>query len=310
MRCDLVVVLPQALLFAIAAHACAGSTSDPTATMGEAGGDAAFESAYGGVFVVPSMRDGDTSTTGAGTVYGGPDVAASAPCPSDDAGPPSKDGGTEAGPLTDALEADGAADGACSAPLAQGDLVIDELMIASHSGTGDHGEWVEVMSTRDCTIDLNGLNAQISHGQGVTTATFASDVLLPPRAAFLIADSSDPTENNNLPGTIVTWGAGLSSDVLKNTGNTITLFTADVTVDALTYTATAKLVDGASMAFPSDCEPSLRTDFHNWQASLASWTPGFFGTPGAPNTDVSCAILTPPPPSGVLPCSKTLGRDE
>ena len=41
-----------------------------------------------------------------------------------------------------------AADAGCVGPMAPGDLIIDELMIASQAGDGDHGEWLEVMSTR------------------------------------------------------------------------------------------------------------------------------------------------------------------
>ncbi len=299
--------------------------SNPSAHL-DAGADVAFESGFGGVFVIPGItEDGErngTTGTGAGgtgspgtgaaeTVPGDPADAASLP-PWPDAANAVRDSGVGDAVAEDAVESDGA-DGGCSEPLGPGDLVIDELMIASQSGTGDHGEWVEITSTRDCAIDLNGLYAEVPHGQGTTTATITSDVLLPPHAAFLVADSSSAAQNHDLPGMpslIVMWGAGTSSDVLKNSGNTITLFTATATIDALTYTATAKLVEGASMAFPKDCDPSLRTDFHNWQASLASWTPGFFGTPGAPNADVSCAILQPPaPPSPAPPCSDAPGAD-
>jgi hypothetical protein len=300
-----IALLSPALILALVAFACTEGTSNPS-VLAEAGADALFETGYGGVFVVPGMGTDAASGAGYGgtTYYGGsPDDGRTSPCPTDAAAE------TEESSTVDANEAleGGGADAACSGPLAPGDLLIDELMIASQPGTGDHGEWVEVMSTRSCAVNLNGLYAEVPHGQGTTTATVAADLWLPAYAAFLIVDSSDSAQNHDLPPSIlVTWGAGTSSDVLKNSGNTITLFTATATIDALTYTATAKLIDGASMAFPSNCDPSLRSDFHNWQASLASWTPGFFGTPGVPNTDVSCAILQPPPPPpNVPPCVQT-----
>jgi hypothetical protein len=300
--------LPPALCLALIAFACSESTSNPV-TLTESGADAAFDSGYGGVFVVPSMAgdgDGGSATGYGGTDYGAsPDSAHAPPCPADSAADMTDNDAEDVDAENDVES--GSADAECSGPLAPGDLVVDELMIASQSGTGDHGEWVEVTSTRSCTIDLNGLYAEVPHGQGTTTAHVTSDLLLPPYAAFLVADSSSAVQNHNLPGMIVTWGAGTSSDVLKNSGDTITLFTATTTIDTLTYTATSKLIDGASMAFPSNCEPSLRTDFHNWQASLASWTPGFFGTPGAPNTDVSCAIQPPSPPPSASPCSGSAG---
>jgi len=63
-----------------------------------------------------------------------------------EAGPPSAEAGEEA-------------DVACEDPLAPGDLVIDELMIASVAGSGDYGEWVEVRSTRPCALNLHGRTA-------------------------------------------------------------------------------------------------------------------------------------------------------
>jgi hypothetical protein len=300
-------VLSLSLLLALVAFACSQPGASDAVPVAEAGPTGVFESGYGGgVFVVPGSDA--QSGAGTGTGYGGipyggsPDGApASSPCPLD-AAANARESGTEG---LDTGADGGDADAACTAPLAPGDLVIDELMIASQSGTGDHGEWVEVTSTRSCAINLNGLYAEVPHGQGTTMATVASDLWLPAYGSFLIADSSSAALNHDLPSVIVTWGTGTSSDVLKNSGNTITLFTTTATIDALTYTATAKLVEGASMAFPSHCDPALRADFHNWQASLASWTPGFFGTPDAPNTDVSCAIAPPPPPPSTPPCAGT-----
>jgi len=296
-------------LLALVVAACAGSV-DATSTI--AGGDASVEATYGGggsvipTFAMDTGPGTGTGSTGPGSYPYGSDGSSLAPCPRDagmDAPRSDAHLPTEAG-IVDAIDAPG--DAACSGPLAPGDLVIDELMIASKSGGGDHGEWLEVMSTRDCALDLKGLYAEVPHGKGTTLTSITSDLMLPPHAFFLIADSSDPTLDNALPGTVVTWATGTSADVLLNSGDTVTLYTATATVDVLTYPNPTKMIDGASMAFPSDCDPSLRTAFGNWQPSIASWTPGFFGTPSGPNTDVSCAVAPPglpglPPPS-VSPC--------
>jgi hypothetical protein len=291
-----------ASLLVLALHACGTDSSTPSATdEGDASGDALFS---GGTSVIPSSAPdgGSASLDGYGYVPGYASADGTAPCPRDaateEADADALEGSVD-GPLTVTEEGGDAA--ACPGSLAAGDLIIDELMIASQAGVGDHGEWVEVASTRDCALDLNGLFAEVPHGKGTTLASVTTDVWLPPHGFFLIADSADPTENHNLPGTIFTWGSGTSSDVLKNSGDTLTLYTATVTIDMLTYPASAKLVDGASMAFPSDCDPSLRAEFGNWQPSLASWTPGFFGTPAAPNTDVTCAVQPPPPPPTTSP---------
>jgi hypothetical protein len=61
----------------------------------------------------------------------------------------------------------------------------------------------------------------------------------------------------------------------------------DVVIDTLTYPAVSLTV-GASLSFPSDCDPGARSDWTLWQTSTASWFPGFLGTPNAPNIDVTC----------------------
>jgi hypothetical protein len=266
---------------------CAGSI-DATSSLVA---DASFEASYGGGgSVIPTFTaDGGSGT---GTYPYGPDGTSLAPCPRDAAKTV-----PDSAHAADAGIADVTVDAACPGPLASGDLVIDELMIASQSGGGDHGEWLEVMSTRDCAIDLKGLYAAVPHGKGTTLASIATDMTLPPHGFFLIADSSDAFTNHSLPGIVVTWGTGTSSDVLLNSGDSITLYTASATIDLLTYPNPTKMVDGASMAFPSDCDPSLRTAFGNWQPSVASWTPGYYGTPSGPNTDISCPVAPPGAPA-------------
>ena len=243
--------LPASFL-ALVLFACAGGESSPADE-----GDVATDAPYGeGTSVIPSSAsDDDTgSGSGGGDGYGASDTSGLTPCPRDATtdGPGEAATAPEADVDGSALFVEGGDVGvACPGTLAPGDLIVDELMIASQSGVGDHGEWVEVASTRGCTLNLNGLFAQVPHGKGSTIASITTDLWLPSRGFFLIADSAEPAENHSLPGILVTWGSGTSSDVLKNSGDTITLYTANAMIDVLTYPASAKLVDGASMAFPS-----------------------------------------------------------
>lgn len=201
------------------------------------------------------------------------------------------DGGHEAeagSPPTDAaLDAN-----ACTTPAAPGDLVFDEVMISSVAGSSDRGQWLEVRSTRACALDLSGLTASAPHGQSFHTLTVATDVWLPAFGFFLIADSVDPSENNDLPGLVLAWD-GSPADALHKTSDTVTLAMGTVTLDTLSYPS-KKRVAGTSLAFPAGCSPSLRRDFSSWLPSVASWSPGFFGTPGAPNTDVHCPVAPVP----------------
>jgi hypothetical protein len=252
----------------------------------------AFVLACGGHLGDPRAADGDASDDGAGG-YGGGIASLGAPLPLQDAtvaaGGASADaqdpGEAATGPPFDA-----GPEGVCEQPLAPGDLVIDELMIESVSGTGDHGEWLEVSSTLDCAIDLVGLHGECPRGAKAATFDITDDLWIPARGTFVVADSSDPAINHYLPGAVVSWSGHLG-DVLRNKGTTVTLRMLDVVVDTLTYPALSLTV-GASLAFPADCDLSTRSGWTLWQTSNASWFPGFLGTPNAPNVDVTC------PPSG------------
>jgi hypothetical protein len=181
---------------------------------------------------------------------------------------------------------DAGTDGACSRSLGPGDLAIVELMIASLSGTGDHGEWFEVSSTLDCAINLRGLRGECPLGSKVATFDLTDDLWLPARGTFVVADSSDPAIDHDLPGTVVVW-SGEPGDVLRNKGSTLTLRANGAIIDSVTYPALT-LATGASIAFPFDCSPDTRSDWGEWQISASPWFPNFLGTPNAPNADVRC----------------------
>jgi hypothetical protein len=186
----------------------------------------------------------------------------------------------------DASTLDAGFDAPCATPLAPGVLVIDELLIESVAGTGDYGEWLEVSSTSSCAVNLQGLQGSCPVGMKVHSFEVTDDLWLAPLGTFVIPDSTDPAINHDLPGLLVPW-AGQPGDVLRNKGGTVTLTASGVMIDSVTFPA-LKLVVGTSVAFPSNCPLSRRSDWTAWQTSNASWFPGFFGTPNAPNGDVSC----------------------
>jgi hypothetical protein len=271
-----------ASLVAVAAVCCGPSVGRPfgpsASTLDDAGDDAPssadpIESA-GGPPRNGSAADDATASGGDAAAASGEDAALATE--SDDG---SADDATPSGD-------EGPPEGACAQPLALGDLVIDELMIESVAGTGDYGEWLEVSSTLGCAIDLRGLHGECPHGAKVVTFDVSEDTWIPAHGFFVVADSVDPTVNHDLPGVVIGW-LGSPGDVLRNDGTTITLSVAGTVIDALTYPE-LKLTVGASMEFPGDCAASQRTDFSTWQTATASWFPGFEGTPGAVNSDVSC----------------------
>ncbi len=181
---------------------------------------------------------------------------------------------------------DAGPDGECLASVGPGDLAIVEILIASESGTGDHGEWLEVRSTRDCALNLLGLHGECAVGAKVITVDVTTDEWLPAGGSFLVADSTDDAVNHALPGLVLAW-AGDPGDVLRNQGTTVTLLANGALVDSITYPP-SKIPVGTSLSFPSDCAPGVRAEWSRWQSSSASWFPGFHGTPNAPNDDVRC----------------------
>jgi hypothetical protein len=191
----------------------------------------------------------------------------------------------DADALDDSSE-DGGDDAGCTSPLVPGALLIDELMIESVDGTGDHGEWLEVQNTQPCAVDLRGLHGDCPHGAKAASFDVAGDLWIPPGGWFVVADSVSPAIDHDVPLPVVAWQGNLG-DVLRNKGTTVTLSANGAVIDTLTYPALTLTV-GTSVEFPSDCDPSTRDDFSRWVPAQASWFPGFRGTPNAANADVSC----------------------
>lgn len=191
-----------------------------------------------------------------------------------DAGPPPSDGGVP--PKT-----------YCTGALAAGDLAIVELMISSRAGSGDDGEWIELQSTRDCWLALDGVEIGSPRGTTNDAVTTPAGFDLAPHATFVVADSADPAKNHGLPGTVLSFEA---TDVLKNSGDIVYVKHGDVTIDSLTYPAFTNLEPGRSLAFPSDCTAPDRADWARWSLTFGTWAGAgtFEGTPNAPNDDVAC----------------------
>jgi hypothetical protein len=111
------------------------------------------------------------------------------------------------------------------------------------------------------------------------------DVQVAPGGSFLVADTTDATKNNGLTGTVFAWG---SSDVLKNSGDTVSVKLGATVIDSVTYPDLSNLNPGRSFAFPADCALTDRSDWRRWSLTFTPYASGLQGTPNAPNSDVSC----------------------
>jgi hypothetical protein len=175
----------------------------------------------------------------------------------------------------------------CAGPLAPADLAVVELMVTTRAGSGDDGEWVEIRSTRDCWLELQGVTIESPRGAATAdSVTIDGVVELPPHGTFVVADSADPAKNHAIPGLVFAWNA---SDVLKNTGDTVTVKLGDTVIDTVTYPSFSNLEAGRALAFPSDCAPGVRSDWTRWSLAFGAWSGDpVKGTPNASNDDVAC----------------------
>ncbi len=182
---------------------------------------------------------------------------------------------------------------ACSGDLKPGDLVVVEVMVSSRAGSGDPGEWVELMNTRNCRIDVEGVT--IVSPRGTTdndSVTVGESIELDPFETFVVAGSTDVAQNNGLPGKVLAWA---KTDVLKNSGDTIRVTLGKTVLDEFVYPEFKSLPVGTSFTFPDGCKLADRYVAGNpgvwtkkWSLSLGTWKAGFKGTPNAPNIDVAC----------------------
>lgn len=174
----------------------------------------------------------------------------------------------------------------CGPALAAGDLAIVELMIASRSGSGDSGEWIEIQSTRDCWLKLKGVSVESPRGGAApNVATITEDFELEPHGTFVVTASADLAKNQGIGGKVIVWGA---TDVLKNDGDTITVKIDALQIDSLAYPAFTNLTPGRALSFPSNCAWPDRKDWRRWSLTFGEFSPGLRGTPNAPNSDVTC----------------------
>ncbi len=205
----------------------------------------------------------------------------------------SKDAGARDGGDAGAAEIEVGTDGGppanpCKTPLAKGDLAIVEVLLTAKTGTGDKGEWIEIKNTRSCTVNIKGL--QVSSPRTATiddVATVTVDTYVAAGGRFLVASSTDPKVNGGLAGTVIAF-AGNTSDVLGNGGDDISIELGPLGIDTFGFDITG-LTPGESLAFPETCVAADRGNPALWKSAKHSWAAGMYGTPNAPNTDVTCS---------------------
>ena len=225
--------------------------------------------------------------------------------PGREAGP---EAGTDAGGASDSSTGadSGASDaakdsGGSTAPvcpeMTAGTLIIVEIMIQSKSGNvgSDSGEWVELLNpSSTCAVELDDFSVSSPRGASADVALLADGYRVGPGETVIVADSLSTAANNGLTGQIYPWNA---SDVLVNSGDSVSVLRGTTTLDTFTYTSdSVKVVDGASLEYPSDCSIKNVGTLGYWQSATADYgtitgcgvagTSSCMGTPNAGNLDV------------------------
>ncbi len=191
------------------------------------------------------------------------------------------EGGTDSGPTGPVP---------CTGPLAAGDVRVVELMIKSQTAAFDDGEWIELQSARDCILKLDGVVIEspwaTDAGSGIDSVTVPAGFQLQPNAIFVVADSADTTYNHGIKPVF----SFDTIDSLDDNGDKVTVRAGTVVLDAFTYPKFTNLPVARSVAFPSDCAWSQRSDWPHWSYTFHAYSTSFQGTPTADNTDVACPV--------------------
>ncbi|MBW2260412.1 MAG: lamin tail domain-containing protein [Deltaproteobacteria bacterium] len=169
-------------------------------------------------------------------------------------------------------------------PLMAGDLVVSEIMMNPATVSDTTGEWFEIYNPGSMTVNLNGLTI----GTGSATDTIDSDVLVAGSNYALLALSSTPGENDNLPTPDFVY-AGLAFD--ETSADTLSVIDGGTTIDAVAWDGSSWTVtEGDSWSLdPSTLTATDNDTFTNWCDGSAMWTGAAsnYGSPGAANPTCS-----------------------
>ncbi len=194
-------------------------------------------------------------------------------------------GSTDAGGGIDA----GHDAGGSTCPVEAGSLAIVEVMISSRSGSGDRGEWFEVVNTRDCTLDITGLVIVSPSGSGAEQMHTVTGGAVSAGQHYVFALSADAGENHLLPFDYA-YGTGAATDVVfNNDSDWIELRAGATVVDRVAWPS-GGFTHGRARQFPAGSDPAANDDWSGWCDATDIYSDAggtFYGTPQAANGSCS-----------------------
>ena len=190
-----------------------------------------------------------------------------------DGGAVDSGGGVDSGPPVDS------GGGGCA--LEAGSVAIVEVMISSRSGSGDLGEWFEIVSTAPCTLDLTGMLIVSPDGGGAEQTHTVGALTMMPSSRLVFAQSGNALENHLLPHDYV-YGSLI---VLDNASDWIELRRGADVIDRVGWPS-GGFSHGRARQFPQGGDLRNNASWSLWcdatdQYSDAGGT--FYGTPQMAN---------------------------
>jgi DNA/RNA endonuclease G (NUC1) len=169
-------------------------------------------------------------------------------------------------------------------------IVITELMADPFQVAATFGEWFEVYNAGTTPIDLVGFTIGST---GQPNRTISSSVVIAP-GAFAVLGRDDNISRNG--GAVVDFnyftGSSASTIFLDDTDELSLRDGFGQLVDVVRWTNGSTMARGVSRALRDVSADNANVDGINWAYSTATYGSGDFGTPRAPNGDLSD---TPPP---------------
>jgi hypothetical protein len=149
-------------------------------------------------------------------------------------------------------------------------------MAKSGAGSGDKGEWFELLNASAEALDLYGCWLADKTPEQYQ---FVEHVVVPAGGYLVLALSNDPAVNFGLVDPHVYQGFSLS-----NEGEALSLSCGETVIDAIAFTA-AWVTDGVAYQLSSaSLDAVANDDAANWCPAVADFgTASKKGTPGAPN---------------------------
>lgn len=241
--------------------------------MGDAGapeggaGDAGVDGAADAGIPDATARDADTMDASSGDAEpdsGAMDAAAMDASPPDATGPP------------------------CT--VAPGFVYINEIMIASVSGSRDRGEWFEIYNPGDCEADLSGMVIASPTSSGTMREHTISSLRIAPGSYTVLAQSLNPAEHHGA-NVDYAYGTGSSTTEIRfsNSRDSLLLRAGMDEIDRIEWTSSG-FSYSTSRQFPTSGAISEHGTWSRWCDSTQtfSMTGGvFYGTPGMAN-DMTC----------------------